>query len=142
MIRRIQWNILDTLQPNSRGQWICEGDFSTIHIAIEKRGGRQYPFYVIKNFRQMIDNCNLMDLGFQGTPFTWCNKQQGRNRIHSRLDRVLCNATRRICNTELNVKHLPTLESDHKIILLMPDLCNTYVRRPFRFEVMCTTNED
>ena len=40
-------------------------------------------------FRNVINLCNLRDLGYNGSDFTWCNKREGVDRIYMRLDRVL-----------------------------------------------------
>lgn len=41
--------------------------------------------------RKVIDTCQLMDLGYQGTKFTWSNGRVGAAHIKERIDRVLGN---------------------------------------------------
>ncbi|KAL5842763.1 hypothetical protein ACOSQ3_013366 [Xanthoceras sorbifolium] len=38
-------------------------------------------------FRKAVDSCNLLDIDFSGSKFTWCNRQFGENVIWERLDR-------------------------------------------------------
>lgn len=35
--------------------------------------------------------CELRDLDFNKTPYTWCNKREGNDCISERLDRFLAN---------------------------------------------------
>ena len=42
-------------------------------------------------FRRVVDYCAFQDLGYCGSDFTWCNMQDGENRIYLRLDRALAN---------------------------------------------------
>ena len=51
--------------------WICAGDFNEITKTHEKKGGRLRPYTQMKNFRDVLDECGLMDLGFEGSKFTW-----------------------------------------------------------------------
>lgn len=37
-------------------------------------------------FEECLNECNLMDLGFKGPPYTWV-----RGDLRERLDRVVCN---------------------------------------------------
>ena len=39
--------------------------------------------------RSVVDSCKFKDLGYTGPDFTWCNMQEGDDRIYPRLDRVL-----------------------------------------------------
>ena len=53
------------------------GDFNCIIAPHEKRGGKPYIDDVErKEFRDFIQNNGLVDLGFVGLRFTWCNNHQ------------------------------------------------------------------
>lgn len=50
------------------------GDFNEILSHDENVGSgiqRQGP---IDDFRDRVSHCGLLDLGFRGCPYTWCNK--------------------------------------------------------------------
>lgn len=48
------------------------GDFNEILLPIEKTGGMCHPPKQIVDFRNVIDACGLVDLGFHGYQFMWC----------------------------------------------------------------------
>lgn len=71
-------------------------------------------------FRNFIDKNNLVDLGFSGYPCTWSNRRKGQEFVKLRLDRVLA-SERWIGELPLGcVKHLDSLGSDHRMLLLQP----------------------
>lgn len=63
------------------------GDFNNIVAEHEMKGGSQNPsFRGVSQFRDMVQNCDLMDVRFQGSKFTWKH-----GNLIQRLDRVLLN---------------------------------------------------
>jgi hypothetical protein len=42
-------------------------------------------------FRDCLDECNLVDLGFSGPKYTWSNRQDAQCNIRVRLDRAVAN---------------------------------------------------
>lgn len=52
----------------------------------EKWGGHRINNHRANLFKQTINNCNLLDFGFNGPKFTWKNKRKN-NPIMERLDR-------------------------------------------------------
>ncbi|XP_059658320.1 uncharacterized protein LOC132304584 [Cornus florida] len=65
---------------------ICYGE-------TEKKGGLAKPCWVLRNFKSLIDDCQLSDIGFDGYPFTWCNQHDGEANVQERLDRALATET-------------------------------------------------
>jgi hypothetical protein len=43
----------------------------------------------MEGFREAVQVCGFMDLGFIGLPYTWDNRQQGNDNVKIRLDRGL-----------------------------------------------------
>ena len=43
----------------------------------------------MEGFKSVVDFCNFKDLGYTRLDFTWCNMQEGDDRIYLRLDRAL-----------------------------------------------------
>lgn len=65
-----------------------------------------------------IHDACLLDLGFAGSPFTWCNNRSGVARIYKRLDRILVNQSWLSLNVSTPVSHLARIASDHAPLLL------------------------
>lgn len=88
--RRLLWtelsNSLDVNFPS-----IILGDFNTIIANHEKQGGSPFIASEAEELSDFIQNSALIDLGFSGSPFTWCNNRRGSARIYKRLDRGLAN---------------------------------------------------
>lgn len=67
---------------------------------------------------QTLSNVNLMDLGFEGHPFTWSNGREGSANIHARLDRALGNPGFQNRFSPIKITHLPRFRPDHAVILI------------------------
>ncbi|XP_060190777.1 uncharacterized protein LOC132620077 [Lycium barbarum] len=85
---------------------------------IEKFGGLPVQFAETEDFRQCIDICQLMDLGFTGSMFTWWNGRSDEACIFKRLDRCLGNQALQNCFPNLEVEHLIKQGSDHSPLLV------------------------
>lgn len=57
--------------------WLCFGDFNEILHPNEKSGGTDRNLNLINNFREVLKECNLKDIGYKGCPFTWSNGRYG-----------------------------------------------------------------
>lgn len=69
-------------------------DFNAISNMTEYRGGSFKNYSSKLNlFSSFISNNNLIDLGFVGPCFTWCNNQDVLARRWARLDRFLANTS-------------------------------------------------
>jgi hypothetical protein len=106
---------------------LLAGDFNDIAGPFEKKGGAR-PLL-------RINSCNLMDLGFVGSKYTWRGPMfHGGGRIFERLDRALSNDFWRLEFPNAFIKTLPRLDfSDHHPILICP-VGNDVARVPRRFQ--------
>ena len=52
--------------------WMLAGDFNEILFAHEK-GGRQRNQWCMDKFRQVLEECGVEDVGYEGDKFTWRN---------------------------------------------------------------------
>ena len=66
---------------------MCIGDFNDILFANEKQGWLARPKRQMQGFREALDYCKLMDMGFNGFPFTRYNRSPGDQNVWIRLDR-------------------------------------------------------
>ena len=81
------WVLLRALSHCSSLSWVCMGDFNEILFADEKQGWLDRPERQMQGFRDALDYCRLKDLGFNGYPFTWCNRKPGDQNTWIHLDR-------------------------------------------------------
>lgn len=122
-IRTSLWSSLDQFSSYDEN-WIIGGDFNSILSQSEKLGGLLYSDRAISDFQNFVHNNSLLDVGFSGDPYTWCNGASGSKRIWIRLDRVLVNLKSSLLFSNLHVTHLVRHLSDHCPILIKLDLTN------------------
>ena len=72
--RKSFWDYLQNLALNIALPWVLMGDFNDMTSDDEKLGGLPVNRSRIAAFRNCIDICGLIDLGFHGPRFTWTNK--------------------------------------------------------------------
>ena len=102
--------------------WVLLGDFNDMLSDNEKLGGLPVNRTHISAFRNFMDKCGLMDLGFHSPRFMWTNKSpMWQSNIKERLDRGLGNAEWTLLFPAAEVHHLPKVKSDHCPILLNTD---------------------
>ena len=88
-LREESWKLLSLLNNQFNIPWFCCGDFNEILFMNEKAGDVLLSQSQMDSFRQIMNLCGFKDLGYCGPDYTWCNMQEGCNRILLRLDRAL-----------------------------------------------------
>lgn len=69
---------------------LVAGDFNYIVGSQEKMGGKQFVDSICsREFRNFIGDAGLIDLGYSGPRFTWCNNRQGTARVWEKIDCAL-----------------------------------------------------
>lgn len=66
-------------------------DFNCV-LRSEERIGRPVTVAEIKDIKHCMEACELHDLRSTGSFFTWNNKQEGNDRVLSKIDRVVINS--------------------------------------------------
>lgn len=84
------WTLLKRLADLSFYPWCYFVDFNEILHCHEKSGGNDRNLSMMTEFRKSIQACNLIDIGYKGSQFTWSNKRFRPHLIEERLDRFLC----------------------------------------------------
>ncbi|XP_058111335.1 uncharacterized protein LOC131254363 [Magnolia sinica] len=79
--RRTLWNTLESLASSSNGPWAVGGDFNAVVDSSERMGYRDFDLLSATKFKDAIDKADLLDVGFGGNRFTWCNNHDDRTRM-------------------------------------------------------------
>jgi hypothetical protein len=96
-------------------------------------------------FRTSLKQCNLSDLGYQGSIFTWTNCQPDGNFVKVCVDRVVANPHWCCMFMGASVQVLATRSFDHKPLLLKLETKmqgNEKGKRGFKFEISWTLDEE
>ena len=139
--RKFFWEYLQNLALHVSLPWVLLGDFNDMISGEEKLGGLPVNRTRMSAFRNCMDNCGLIDLGFHGPRYTWTNKSLcWHTTIREWLDRGLGNAEWATLFPTVEIHHLPKVKSDHCPILLSTDPRERKPPKPFRFEQMWLTD--
>ncbi|XP_049378372.1 uncharacterized protein LOC125843202 [Solanum stenotomum] len=116
-LRRPFWDKLMQLSDKDI-PWCTMGDFNMITSIEEKQGGVPYNMNKSFDFLSVIEACGLMDLGYSGHHFTWCNQRATEARVWKRLDRAMTNNKWLEHMPQTTITHLPAVGSDHNPLLM------------------------
>jgi hypothetical protein len=83
------WDSFTSVGEGFANPWLCIRNLNYILDQSKKLGGRPVASSSHYPYKHFIDHFGLVDLGFVGNPFTWCNNRQGSDTIKERLDRSL-----------------------------------------------------
>ncbi|OMP09112.1 Endonuclease/exonuclease/phosphatase [Corchorus olitorius] len=65
------WTYLGDESQNIQGPWLVGGDFNSISSSAEKSNFSSQDTNGCRRFNEVINQCELMDLGFMGPRYTW-----------------------------------------------------------------------
>ncbi|KAL4632625.1 hypothetical protein ACB092_04G064900 [Castanea dentata] len=115
--------------------WIIARDFNEPLVEDDKFGGRVVSMNRSLQFKDCIDKCNMVDLGFSGSRFTWSNGREIFTLIQERIDRFFVNFDWYSNFPEAKVTYLTRCHSDHYPVLLeTAPHYQLQLPRPFRFQ--------
>ena len=132
------WHTLSAIGNCFNGPWLCLGDFNSLLQASDKLGGKPIDPSYSKGLGHFMRKQGLIDLGFQGNPYTWVNGRSGNALIKERLDRGICNSAWRLFFPKASIINLPRLTSDHSPIIPVTTGTHSSLPKPFRFEAFWT----
>jgi hypothetical protein len=138
-LRHEFWTLLRRIHAQWTGPWICCGDFNEVLCGDEHLGSSDRSEAQMSMFRDCIEECGLVDLGFTGPWFTWSNRQRGEDLVLVRLDRAVANAALMELFDGFRVENVITTTSDHLAIsVTLTSLDDAPRQQPvqqmFRFE--------
>ncbi|KAK4254647.1 hypothetical protein QN277_010000 [Acacia crassicarpa] len=139
--RRLVWNSLRRWASSVEDPWLVMGDFNDLLSQAEKEGGNPRSLRKIINFQSLLSDCNLPDLEFKGSKYTWCNKRPS-GIVRERLDRALGNGSFRDTFEKALVFHIEPVGSDHHALVI--DCCYVEEKgiKPFKFEANWVQHEN
>ena len=111
--RYVFWDRLRFLKAQWKGPWVCIGDFNEVLSNDEHMGPTDRGETQMRLFRDCLEDCQLVDLGFCGPKYTWNNKQHGDSNIRVRLDRAVANGHFLQLFDDTQVENIITTSSDH-----------------------------
>lgn len=135
-LRNLMWNNIVDMHSVIKGPWLLGGDFNDVLASNEKLGGRSFNKKITKILWDCINSCNLINLGFKGSKFTWSNnRKKNKGIIMKRLDRNFANEDWISLFPEASVTHLPRTHSDHNPLLIeVTPKKRASQGKPFRLE--------
>ncbi|XP_075633780.1 uncharacterized protein LOC142606285 [Castanea sativa] len=133
--RTILWNNLATVAKYHNLPWVIARDFNEPLNTNDKFGGRVTTVKRSLLFKECLDKCNMIDLGFSGPRFTWTNRREVDALIQERIDRFFVNPKWFSLFPEAKVTHLTLCHSNHCHVLLETQpRPSTFIKRPFKFQ--------
>lgn len=86
--RQRTWHLIRHLHLESPIPWFLGGDFNEILSNSEKTGGILRGPRHMNAFNSTLIESSLVDMGYEGFPYTWSNGRIHFNTVRCRLDRV------------------------------------------------------
>ena len=94
------------------------GDFNEVLSGDDKFGRNDVNLNRALEFKEYLDECNMLDLGFADPKYTCTNSRPITDLILERIDRCFANPSWRTLYSDATVTHLPRIWSDHCPVLL------------------------
>ncbi|XP_059284804.1 uncharacterized protein LOC132038098 [Lycium ferocissimum] len=136
------WDCLCNLSATMSMPWLIGGDFNVILNEEEKIGGLPVFPQEYEDFACCVNSCELSEVNFKGSPFTWWNGRTNGECIFKRLDRMLVNDLFQSWFGQIEVDHLSRTGSDHAPLLLScTDQTQTFIKT-FKFLKFWTEHAD
>ena len=140
-LRHQTWDLLKGLASFSNLPWLCLGDFNEVLRPDEHEGAANRSNAQIQGFRDAVDVCMLMDLGYHGRFWTFEKKVTGGSYTRVRLDRAMATADWAALFPMAKVTNLTSASSDHGPILVQFEEVLPRPKPSFRYEVMWESHE-
>lgn len=141
--RRNSWDLIRTISASSSLPWCFIGDLNDMVNISDKRGGASHSQRLLDGFREVLSDCNLIDMNLEGYPYTWQRKENLVVVLEETLDRALVTPAWLQLFPHARLSNLFSFTSDHTPILLnLVSRQKDFFRRSFRFENKWLTEPD
>ncbi|MBA0550147.1 hypothetical protein Golob_021117 [Gossypium lobatum] len=115
--------------------WLVSGDFNEIMYSFEKMGGQLREEKRIEEFREVLIDCQLIDVGYSRIWYTWERGNLPETNIRERLDRGVANRKWLELFPGGNINHLTSSLSDHcPLLISSTNECNLRGTPSFNFK--------
>lgn len=128
------WSKLQNLKAESDLPWCVMGDYNEALWSFEHLSVTPINENQMIAFHDVIETCELVDLGFQGCPFTFDNNQRGCRNVEVRLDQAVADNRWRNIFTAKKLIHKVSPCSDHLPIVLK---CEPDEEKIFKPKIRC-----
>ncbi|XP_028797588.1 uncharacterized protein LOC114753090 [Neltuma alba] len=112
------WNKMRNFVANIKSSWLCLRDFNYVIATTEKLGKLPVNVRRVLNFHCILADCELLDLGYQGSKFTRNNRRLGEEHVKERLDRAVANCEFRENFQNALVTIMDPIGSDHHLLFV------------------------
>ncbi|KAL5569499.1 hypothetical protein UlMin_026074 [Ulmus minor] len=140
MEKSLFWENIHLQTKCFSGAWLIMGDFNTIWSSSDRSSGSGMDIGS-RRMRSALNNLGMLLIPASGGNYCWSNRRQGHRRIRSKIDRVVANEEWWRCFPNASIRMLPQTTSDHNLQILYCFGQNSFAKRPFRFEAMCTEDK-
>ncbi|XP_019228283.1 PREDICTED: uncharacterized protein LOC109209465 [Nicotiana attenuata] len=130
--RKDMWKKLQNLAPGKQ-PWLISGDFNAMLTPQDRISKVPMTLADIHDFAKWYHNLYLTEIPWRGEYFTWTNKQQGDDRVRSRLDIIFGNDCWMMQHGHLTVNFEDPFISDHASMLILITQPTTNIKVPFRY---------
>ena len=125
--RHESWNLLWLLNTRENLPWLCASDFNEILRSSKKECGSSWSQAQMQIYREAIDKCGFVDLGFTGSQFTWQKHFVAGHSVWEMLDHGFVTNDWLLQFVESKVHHLSCNTSDHSPLWMVPRNWNLFV---------------
>ncbi|KAM2044525.1 hypothetical protein ACFX1T_008833 [Malus domestica] len=139
--RRDQWRTLGNRIGRERDPCLLIGDFNDILYNGEKDGGNHRYAASMRDFRDFVANNELLDLGYEGYPFTWRNNRDSLP-IQQRLDRGFASLEWHDLYSNTKILHVVLEGSDHSLLLLTTKKSEEWRGKRFTYDARWSKSDD
>ena len=96
--------------------WVIAENFNEPLSSADKLGGREVSISRSLLLKECLDKCNMADLGYSGSRFTWTNWRDTHVLIQERINRFFINTDWCSLYPEARVTHLTRCHFNHNPI--------------------------
>ncbi|OMO88584.1 Endonuclease/exonuclease/phosphatase [Corchorus olitorius] len=140
--RKAVWDQLLEISKNilEDDQWVILGDFNQVLTSRDKLSGKITQLRGAPDLQSCLDKCNMAEIPNKWLHFTWSNRMGEDDCTWERLDKAFANATWFQKFDKAILTNLPITTSDHGPLLLQFNIRDTFRKRPYRFEIMWSSD--